>query len=275
MTRSRATGTAFDRRAATYDRSTWHLRYAERLVELAAPAPGMRILDAATGTGLAAMAAARAAGPTGRVVGVDLSAGMLARARQSVAAAGLTQVDLVEADATSLPRFADGSFDLILCSAGLLYLPVQEALREWRRLVTPGGLVGFSTMREGFPVAARLFRERAGAYGLTLADPATPLGTSARCRRALRDAGFVPADLVEETVRFGRDDLRYAWDAHVRGPHHDAVAGLSADRARAFQADYTGALDALLSSNETAVLDADVIYAFGRRPAAEDPPQPP
>lgn len=91
MTRRRdTTETAFDKRAATYNNNSWHIPYAERLVELAAPAPGMRILDAATETGFAAVAAARAAGPAGRVVGADISAGMLARARESIAAAGLT-----------------------------------------------------------------------------------------------------------------------------------------------------------------------------------------
>jgi ubiquinone/menaquinone biosynthesis C-methylase UbiE len=259
--------TAFNNRAATYNKHSWHVGYAERLVALAAPTAGMRVMDAATGTGFAAIAAARATGPTGRVVGVDISTGMLERARQSITAAGLTNIDLVQADTTSLAQFADASFDLILCSAGLLYMPVQAALREWHRLLVPGGLVGFSTMREGFPIAARLFRDHARRYGLSLTDPAAPLGTPSRCAHALRDAGITPTDPVIETVQFSPDDLERAWEAHAHGTHHDAVATLATEQARAFQHDYTNALADHLHANRDRLLNPEVIYAFGRKPS--------
>ncbi len=255
--------TVFDGRAATYSNHTWHIRYAERLVELAAPTAGMRILDAATGTGLAAIAAARAVGPTGQVVGVDISAGMLARARQAIDAAGLTTIELVRADATTLPQFGDGSFDLVLCSAGLLYLPVQAALGEWRRLLAPGGQIGFSTMAAGFPVAARIFRDHARRHGLALTDPATALGTRTRCHRALRDAGFTPAKQVGETIRFSSRDLEHAWEAHTRGPHHDAIATLTPEQVEMFQRDYTETLADLLRTDADHLLTSEVIYAFG------------
>ncbi|MBG0566389.1 class I SAM-dependent methyltransferase [Actinoplanes aureus] len=255
---------AFNQRATTYDNNSWHIRYAERLVELAAPAAGMRILDAATGTGFAAIAAARAAGPTAHVLGVDISDGMLSRARQSMTSLGMTNVDLIKADAASLPNLDTGSFDLVLCSAGLLYLPIRTALREWRRLLKPGGLVAFSTMREGFPVAARLFREQASHYGLALTDPATPLGMPSRCRQELRDAGFIPAQVVTETVRFSRADLEYAWQAHTQGPHHDAIAALSPTQVATFRAEYTSTLADLLNTNEDHALTSEVIYALGR-----------
>ncbi|SNY72124.1 class I SAM-dependent methyltransferase [Paractinoplanes atraurantiacus] len=251
---------AFDQRAAAYS-DDWHVRYAERLVELAGPSAGTRILDAATGTGLAATAAARAAGPTGHVLGVDISEGMLARARRSAAAPG---IELVKADATALPHLPDDSFDLVLCSAGLLYMPVGPALREWRRLLKPGGLVGFSTMREGYPVAARLFRSHAARHGLALTDPATPLGTPSKCRQALEDAGYSPAGTVTETIRFSRSDLEHAWTAHTQGAHHDALTALSPEQTETFRTEYTGALTSLLDTDEDHVLDAEVLYAFGR-----------
>jgi ubiquinone/menaquinone biosynthesis C-methylase UbiE len=257
----------FDKRAATYDRNSWHVRYAERLVELAAPAPGMRVLDAGTGTGFGAIAAARAVGPTGRVVGVDISRGMLDRARRSIVVARLSNLTLVQADATSLACFPDASFDLVLCSAGLLYMPVQAALGEWRRLLAPDGLAGFSTMREGFPIAARLFRERARRYGLSLSDPAAPLGTASRCSKALRDAGLTPRAPALETIQFSRDDLEHAWEAHAHGTYHAAVATLADEQVRAFQHDYTSALAGRMEADGDRLLSPEVIYAFGHRPA--------
>ncbi|SDW53966.1 Ubiquinone/menaquinone biosynthesis C-methylase UbiE [Amycolatopsis xylanica] len=253
---------AFDRRVATYDGNTWHARYAERLVELAFPAPGLRILDAVTGTGLAAAAAARAVGPTGHVTGVDLSPGMLDVAKETVR---LPNVGFLKADATHLEQFPDAFFDMVLCSAGLLSLPAEVALAEWHRLLKPGGIVGFSTMRAGFPVAGRVFREQASAFGLMLEDPATPLGTAARCRQALRDTGFSPLDPAEEPLRFARSDLAYAWEAHARGTYHDAMAKLTAQQTASFEREFTTAIARLLRADEDRLLTAEVIYAFGRK----------
>ncbi|KPM55432.1 methyltransferase [Frankia sp. R43] len=255
--------TLFDTRATTYSNHSWHVRYAERLVELAAPTSEMRILDAATGTGLAAIAAARATGPAGQVVGVDISSGMLTRARDAIVKAKLVNIELIRADAAALPQFEEGSFDLILCSAGLLYMSVNAALREWRRLLAPGGLVGFSTMREGFPLAATLFRSHARRYGLTLTDPSAALGTRRRCHQAFLDAGIIPSNVVEESLRFALGDLEHAWEAHIRGPHHDAVATLTPTQKQAFQRDYTTALTNLLRTEEDNLLASKVIYAFG------------
>lgn len=260
-----AVESAFDARATNYDDNDWHVRYAERLVSLATPTVGMTVLDAACGTGLATTAVARAVGESGRVVGVDISSGMLRRAIATIQAAGLRNIELIRADATDLARFPDESFDLVLCSAGLLYLPVDVALREWYRLLRDGGVVGFSTMREGAPPAARLFREQAADHGLELADPATPLGSEDRCRRVLTDAGFEPERTVGERVRFTGQDLRYAWESHVRGPHHEAVRTLEGTRLAAFERTYTRTLARLLADDPASVCEADVIYAFGRK----------
>jgi ubiquinone/menaquinone biosynthesis C-methylase UbiE len=78
---------AFDARAAGYDSDlSYHGPLAAVLLALALPAQGERALDAACGTGLVALAVAAAVGPRGRVVGVDLSAGMLQQARRGARA---------------------------------------------------------------------------------------------------------------------------------------------------------------------------------------------
>ncbi|HET8565512.1 MAG TPA: class I SAM-dependent methyltransferase [Solirubrobacterales bacterium] len=69
----------------------------ERLVELAGVRPGSRVLDVAAGYGEPALTAARKAGPGGRVVATDISADMLAFGRERAAAAGLGNVEFVEA----------------------------------------------------------------------------------------------------------------------------------------------------------------------------------
>src|ERR1700722_16786400 len=71
----------------------------DRLVALANVRAGNRVLDIATGSGEPALTAARAVGPSGRVVAVDMSPGMLAIARERIDAAGLAQVETLGAGA--------------------------------------------------------------------------------------------------------------------------------------------------------------------------------
>src|SRR6187455_1947910 len=90
------------------DRQAGHI--SERLVELAGVQSGSRVLDVAAGYGEPALTAARRAGPEGRVVATDISAEMLAFGRERAAAAGLDNVEFMEADASSLD-FPHESFD--------------------------------------------------------------------------------------------------------------------------------------------------------------------
>jgi ubiquinone/menaquinone biosynthesis C-methylase UbiE len=154
-----AIAASFDARARRYNQNDWHRVCAERLVGFAKLSKGACVLDAGTGTGLAAIAAAGAIGSRGRVVGVDASTGMLDIARQHPASSGEAPIEWRQADAADLPSLSDESFDAVLCAAALLYMPVATALAEWRRLLRPGGTVAFSSMRSGFPVAGRVFRE--------------------------------------------------------------------------------------------------------------------
>src|SRR5689334_5832267 len=102
---ARNAGADFDIRAATYSRNEWHRTYAEGLVAHAQIARGDRVLDAGVGTGFAAIAAAAQVGPTGYVIGVDVSAGMLTQAQAAIRTTGVTNIDTLEADATDLSAF--------------------------------------------------------------------------------------------------------------------------------------------------------------------------
>jgi ubiquinone/menaquinone biosynthesis C-methylase UbiE len=97
-----------------------------------------RVLDVATGSGNAAMAAARR-GCT--VVGLDYVPALLIRARRRTEADGLT-AEYVAGDAEDLP-FGDGSFDVVSSVFGAMFAPDQEqAARELARVCRPGGRIG-------------------------------------------------------------------------------------------------------------------------------------
>ena len=99
--------------------------WADDLVEMAALQPGQRVLDIACGTGIVARTAARRLGRRGSVVGLDLSAPMLAVARSAVALEGVT-TEWREGSALQLP-LANQAFDVVFCQQGLQFFPDQPA----------------------------------------------------------------------------------------------------------------------------------------------------
>lgn len=261
----RSVAASFDDRAVNYSRNDWHRAYAEQLVERAALQPGQRILDAGVGTGFAAVAIARAVGPAGRVLGVDVSRGMLEQARSALDALGMTWVELRQSDATNLRDVADKTFDAVICSAALLYMPVDSALVEWHRLLKPGGLIAFSTMQRGSPRAGALFRECARAFGVALHDPSDALGSDDACRRVLGDAGFGEVRVVADHVDLSAADLSLAWEANLKSAGHAAIRALSQADLDVLRGRYEAALGVLHAGEAPPAQRAAVLYAFGRR----------
>ena len=106
--------------------------------------PGERVLDVACGTGVIARLAAERVGATGAVAGVDLAPDMIDVARATPAPA-LPSIDWHVGDATSLP-FPDGSYDVVLCQMGLMFMEDRPAaVAEMCRVLAPGGRVVIST----------------------------------------------------------------------------------------------------------------------------------
>lgn len=98
----------------------------DRLVEMAGVQPGSRVLDVACGLGEPTRTAARAAGPEGSVVATDISAEMLAFARELAKEEGLDNVEFVESDAAGLD-FPENSFDAAVSRWGIIFEPDGEA----------------------------------------------------------------------------------------------------------------------------------------------------
>jgi ubiquinone/menaquinone biosynthesis C-methylase UbiE len=111
----------------------------KELLTLARLAPGERVLDVACGTGIVTLSAAHAVGADGHVLGVDLSGQMVDSGRRRAEALGLSNVSFERMDAEQLD-IPDASFDVALCSLGLMYAPEPEqAVREMRRVLCPAG----------------------------------------------------------------------------------------------------------------------------------------
>ena len=112
-----------------------------RLLALANLQPGEQVLDVACGTGLVTLRAATEVSPSGAVIGTDISEAMVAAARKVANRQKVMQVAFQRMEAEAL-QFADNSFDVVLCSLGLMYIPDPlKALTEMFRVLRPGGRV--------------------------------------------------------------------------------------------------------------------------------------
>jgi ubiquinone/menaquinone biosynthesis C-methylase UbiE len=127
--------------------------WATALLDAAELRPGDRVLDVACGTGVVTRAAAELVGPGGAVAGLDVNPAMLAVARSVPWSA---EIEWHEADAESLP-LADASFDVVVSSLGLQFVPDRAAaLREMRRVLVPGGRLAIATVGPTPPLFAIL-----------------------------------------------------------------------------------------------------------------------
>ena len=108
-----------------------------RVLDLLAPRPGEHIVDIGVGPGLLAYDLARLAGPDGRVVGLDVSADMLAIAHERLASQA--NAECMEGDAVRLP-LPDGGFDAAVSTQVYEYVAdMPAALAELHRVLRPGG----------------------------------------------------------------------------------------------------------------------------------------
>jgi SAM-dependent methyltransferase len=196
---------------------------AEHLAEAAGLRPGDRVLDVATGSGNAALAAARYGC---EVTGIDYVSELLERGRARASAEAL-EVTFTEGDAEDLD-FPDASFDAVLSCLGVMFAPDQErAAAELVRVCRPGGTIGLVNWTpSGFigqllKTVAKHVPPPAGVKSPAL------WGTEERLRELLGDAvsrlEITPRTFVfrfrspEEFAGFFRD--RY-------GPTHKAFAAL-------------------------------------------------
>lgn len=118
--------------------------FGEAALERARPAPAERVVDVGCGAGVTLLPLASAVGATGRVLGVDVSAAMVERARARVS--GLAQVELVQADAGT-HRFEE-RYDLVFSRMGVMFFrdPVA-AFANLRRSLRAGGRLAFACWR--------------------------------------------------------------------------------------------------------------------------------
>lgn len=189
--------------------------FGSAMLDAARLQPPEWVLDVGCGHGTSTLDAAERVAPTGRVVGVDISPAMLEPARDRVAAAGLNNVELLEADAQMHP-FEPGSFDAMISRFGTMFFQdPAAAFANFGRALRPGGRLVFVCWQD--PLKSEWVAVALGAAVTALGrapdlgPPGAP-GTFAfadgdRLTRLLTGGGFaeVTLEAVTRPVRIGRD----------------------------------------------------------------------
>jgi SAM-dependent methyltransferase len=177
----------------------------EAAMERAAPVSGERVLDVGCGCGQTSLQLAERVGADGQVVGIDISAVMLERARERAKQAGLSNLEFRNVDAQIEPF--ESSFDLLFSRFGVMFFASpEEALANLLSVLRPGGRLTFLTWQ---PLAANPWMHvplAAAAKHLPPTgpppDPTAPgpfaFADSARVERILAGAGF--EDVAHESL---------------------------------------------------------------------------
>ncbi|MGQ0743352.1 MAG: class I SAM-dependent methyltransferase [Acidimicrobiales bacterium] len=242
--------------------------FGARTVEHAQIGPGQRVLDACCGTGSSAIPAARAVGPGGSVLGVDLAERLVDRARAKATAANLGQVSFVTGDVVDIGEalVPSGGFDAVICVFGVFFLPDMAAAAAglWQ-LVAPGGVLTLTTWgpRVLDPITSIFYSEVAQRRPdlVPTAMPWKEIEEAESLSAFLAGIGADGAEIETEVHRHPvrpTDFVTIALGSGMRGTL-DALGAEVAGEA-------TAAVEAELATRGVTKLVSDVLYARVRRP---------
>ncbi len=188
---------------------------------------GEAVLDLGSGAGFDCLLAARAVGPSGKVIGVDMTPSMLEKARANARTAGASHVEFRLGEIERLP-LRDGEVDVVISNCVVNLSPDKDAVfREAFRVLKPGGRVAISDVVALAPIPE--------ALRTTLALSACVAGAARvdEVEAMLRSAGFT--DVVVEPARASREFIA-GWMPGSRAEDYVSSASIRATKPGAAKA---------------------------------------
>jgi SAM-dependent methyltransferase len=229
--------------------------FGDSVLEVAKAAAGESVIDIGCGCGATSLDVARSVGPAGRVLGVDVSAAMLAIARRR--AEGIPHLTFAEADASRADL--NGPFDLMVSRFGVMFFDdPPAAFSHMRKALKAGGRLAFtcwqSAARNPWAILpAQAARKAAGIEGAPV-DPHAPgpfaFGDADRLRGILSQAGFshIAIEPFEAPMYLGSSSRSAAEGAIRIGPASRVVREVGPEKLPAI----ADAIDAVLAPFATA-----------------------
>jgi ubiquinone/menaquinone biosynthesis C-methylase UbiE len=231
----------------------------ELVVERLGARPGVRWLDLACGTGAVAERAARAGA---RVTGADLSPGLIETARERATAHEL-EIEYVVADCEALP-FADGAFDAVSSTCGVMFAPDHEATAsELARVTAPGGRLGLANWTPEGGVGA-MFRMMAPFQPAP--PPSSPFdwGKEARVRELLGDAFDLTIERHVSTLRLADGEEYWQLFSTSYGPTKTLAERLG-DRREELHRAWVDFFDTNYKDGDAVAHDREYLLVLGTR----------
>lgn len=258
----------WDRAAPDYERY-WQRQLApaqRRLLTLADLRAGARVLDVACGTGLVTLEAAAKVGSTGVVHATDISEAMVERIRIEAERRAMPWITADRLEAEDL-RVSDSSFDVVLCSLGIMYVPdPAQAAREMLRVLRPGGVAAVSTWgarancgwAEIFPIVETRVQS-------DVCPMFFQLGTGDRLAHLMEQAGFsdVCAERLNVTLAYESPDEAIG-AAFIGGPVALAYSRFDEPTRASAHAEYLASI-AGWRTGEGYDLPGEFVIARGRK----------
>ena len=239
----------FNGRTAYDSEGDSHPREAKRLLNYVAVTSGQTILDLATGTGLMAIPAAKAVAPKGSVIGVDISKGMLAQAKDKMVAAAIDNLELIEADVESID-FQREQFDTIFCCSALVYISnIPAMIAKCYLWLKPGGCLAFTTPERSSYLAEVKVKVCQDLFAIDLPHIIRPLWTPEKCRIILQKSGFQNIEIEKHQYSRSRIDKDYS-SVRIEEefyPRGNPLLSLSEAQKELLQAEYQKAVDQLIA----------------------------
>lgn len=226
-----------------------HAAHTAALIARVAPQPGERVLDVGTGSGVVAVAAARAVGPAGFVVATDLVPEWDDQVAETCARAGVTNVEFKAMGAESLD-LPDGACDVVVSQFALMFVPQPSAaLREMRRVLRDGGRLGIAVWSTLDKVEHHAVGRRVTTAYIPPLPPEqrmpTPmeLGEPGLIEHLVAEAGFRAVVVSHQTLETSYESADAYWRHLLFSDHARAeIERMSAGQREQMRADMRAAL---------------------------------
>ena len=258
----------YSSRSQTYDSSAWHDRMARKLVDFANIQSDSQILDIGTGTGMVAFYAASNIGPQGSVIGIDISEGMLEKARSKLNACEVENVRFELGDGEALD-FPPSWFDFIFCGSAFIWMTdLNATFIHWKTFLKHHGKVGFHAFSENSFVTGVVAQSVLLEYGVNYLM-SKPTGTVEKCHRLLEQSGFknIDIEIDKDGHYISLEEAKSAWvsTSHpAPGQYPHPLMALTPEQLACARTDYEKEIEKL-NTKDGVLNDITTFYIYGER----------
>jgi 2-polyprenyl-3-methyl-5-hydroxy-6-metoxy-1,4-benzoquinol methylase len=239
--------------------------YGQQTVARVRPEAGARILDVCCGSGASAIPAAKAVGPNGYVLGIDLAENLIELAKAKARECRLENIEFRVADMLDLDLMPS-TFDVVICVFGIFFVPdMQQAVQALWKLVRPAGRLAITTWGPRFFEPANtafwnaVQNERADLYkGF---NPWDRISEPESLRALFLSTGAETLDIVPETRRHRLRSPEDWWPMVLGTGYRGTIEQLSAaqrERVRKHCFEY-------IRANGTESVEANVLYGLATK----------